>query len=76
MRLFTVFIRMAQAFLFYPLMVGVFLWLYIKDAHWIFGLAVIAAILIIDPILRIFAANMLKSMGKFLRDSMRKSGHK
>jgi len=69
MKFLIVFIRMAQiflpivwAYLFYPVMVGLFLWLYIKGTHWIYGLAVIVAILLIDPIWRVLAANMLKSI--------------
>lgn len=45
--------RMFHALAFYPLLIGLFVWLYIKDAHWIFGAAVIAAILIFDPIWRL-----------------------
>jgi len=64
MRFITVFLRMARAYLFYPVMIGIFLWLFIKDAHWIFGLAVITAILILDPIWRILAKNIYKSLQK------------
>ena len=39
--------------LFYPVMIGLFLWLYVTDKHWIFGVLVIIAILILDPIWRI-----------------------
>ena len=67
-----IFVRIAQAYLFYPVMVGLFLWLYIKGAHWIYGLVVIAAILSIDPIWRILAANMLKSIGKSIGEICRK----
>jgi len=67
MKFLIVFTRMARAYLFYPLMVGVFLWLYIKGAHWVYGLAVIVAILILDPIWRILAANTLKSIRKIGR---------
>jgi len=68
MRLITVFIRMARAYLFYPAMIGLFLWLYIRDAHWIYGLAVIVAILIIDPIWRI----LLKSIFKAIHNKWKK----
>jgi len=64
MRFLTVFIRMARAYLFYPTMVGLFLWLYFKESHWIFGAIVIAAILILDPIWRVLARNTLKSHRK------------
>lgn len=42
--------RMFYGLAFYPLMIGVFIWLYVTDKHWIFGVLVIAAILILDPI--------------------------
>ncbi len=46
--------------LFYPVMIGLFLWLYAADKHWIFGLFVIAAILILDPIWRIMGRRALE----------------
>ncbi|PHS36649.1 MAG: hypothetical protein COA91_12185 [Robiginitomaculum sp.] len=64
MRLITVLLRMARAFLFYPVMIGVFLWLYIRDVHWIYGLAVIVAILIVDPIWRILLKSIFKAIQK------------
>ena len=45
--------RMFYGLAFYPLMIGLFIWLYVTDKHWIFGVLVIAAILILDPIWRI-----------------------
>ena len=59
-----VFMRMTRAYLFYPLMIGIFLWLYIKDAHWIFGVMVIAAILILDPIWGAMAKNAMRMWRK------------
>jgi len=52
--------RIIRAYLFYPLMVGIFIWLYVKDAHVIFGLMVIVAILILDPIWRRMAQNAMR----------------
>lgn len=43
-----VFWRLFIAILFYPLMIGLLIWLYIKDAHWIFGVAIIGAVLWFD----------------------------
>jgi len=60
MKFITVFIRMARAYLFYPVMVGLFLWLYFTGAHWVFGLAVIVTILILDPIWWILAKNITR----------------
>jgi len=45
--------------LFYPVMIGVFLWLYFTDKHWIFGLLVIAVILALDPIWRVMGRRAL-----------------
>jgi hypothetical protein len=58
MKFLRVFGRFAHAFLFYPVMIGLFLWLYFTKAHWIFGVAVIVAILILDPIWRTLARNI------------------
>ncbi len=52
--------RVGRAYLFYPLMIGIFLWLYINKAHWIFGVMVIAAILILDPIWGSMAKNVMR----------------
>jgi len=62
MKFITVFFLMTRAILFYPFMIGLFLWLYIRDAHWIFGTTVIGAILILDPIWRILAVNTVKTL--------------
>jgi len=45
--------------LFYPVMIGVFLWLYFTDKHWVFGLLVIAVILSLDPIWRVMGRRAL-----------------
>jgi len=58
-RALRVFWRFGRAYLFYPLMIGIFLWIYVNDAHWIFGLMVIAAIFILDPIWRRMAKSAL-----------------
>jgi len=49
---------MFHAILFYPICIGLFIWLYIKEAHWGFGLIVILCILIFDPIWRIMARTL------------------
>lgn len=54
--------RLFHALFFYPIMFGVFLWLYFTDKHWIFGLAVLIAILVFDPIWRILGRNILNSI--------------
>jgi len=52
--------RFARAMLFYPAAIAIMLWLIFTGQHWIWGLAVLAAILILDPIYRIIIGNMLK----------------
>lgn len=52
--------RLGRAYLFYPLTVGLFIWVYMTDKHWIFGAAIIAAILIFDPIWRIIGGNIVR----------------
>jgi len=64
MKALTVFWRIAHAYLFYPAMVGLFLWLYFKKAHWGFGLLVIIAILVLDPIWRTLARSAMKKRSK------------
>jgi len=41
--------RFLRIYLFYPLMIGAFIYVYIQDYHWIWGLLIIAAIVFIDP---------------------------
>lgn len=45
--------QLFQGLLFYPVMIGLFLWVYFTDKHFIFGLLIIAAILWLDPIWRL-----------------------
>lgn len=62
MKFLRVFVRFAQAYLFYPVMIGLFLWLYFTGAHWIFGIAVLAAIFILDPIWRTLVGNIRQNL--------------
>ena len=48
--------------LFYPVMIGIFLWLYFTDKHWIFGLLVIAVILALDPIWRVMGRRAIEML--------------
>jgi len=56
--------RLFHALAFYPLMIGGFIWLYIKGAHWIWGAAIIAGILIFDPMWRAIGHNILRMVQK------------
>ena len=56
--------RLFQAYFFYPIMIGLFLWLYFTDAHWIFGLAVILATLVLDRTWYHLARNAWRLMSK------------
>lgn len=44
--------RMIRIFLFYPVLIGTFFYVYIKGYHWFWGLLIIIFILIFDPIFR------------------------
>lgn len=52
--------RFARAMLFYPAAIVLMVWLIFTGQHWIWGVGVLAAVLILDPIYRIIAKNMLK----------------
>jgi len=56
--------RLFHALAFYPILIGVFIWLYFKGAHWIYGLAIIAIILIFDPIWRLLLKRVLSIIRK------------
>lgn len=56
--------RLFHGLVFYPLMVGLFIWLFVKGVHWGFGLAVIVAILVLDPMWRIIATNVWTNIRK------------
>jgi len=56
--------RLFHALAFYPIMIGVFLWLYFKGAHWIWGALIIASMLIFDPIWRVMGRNVLRMIQK------------
>ncbi|WP_026940893.1 hypothetical protein [Hellea balneolensis] len=56
--------RLFHALAFYPIMIGVFIWLYIDGADWIWGAFIIAGILIFDPIWRIMGRNILNMIQK------------
>ncbi len=52
--------RLGRALLFYPAAVGIMIWLILTQQHWIWGVAVLAAVLILDPIYRIMLRSILK----------------
>jgi len=49
----------ARALLFYPAAIGIMVWLTITGKHWIWGVTVLAAVLILDPIYRIILGSIL-----------------
>lgn len=51
--------RLARALLFYPAAIAVMIWLILTGQHWIWGIAVLAAVLIFDPIYRIMLRGIL-----------------
>ena len=52
--------RFARALLFYPAAIGIMLWLIWTGQHWLWGVAVLAAVLILDPIYRIILRSLLQ----------------
>ena len=58
----SAFWNLFHALAFYPLMIGGFMWLYFKSAHWGYGVAIIVAILIFDPIWRVMAKNIWRML--------------
>ncbi len=51
--------RFTRAFLFYPAAIGAMIWLVLTNQHWIWGVGVLAAVLILDPIYRIMLSSIL-----------------
>ena len=54
--------RMIRVFLFYPLLIGAFFYVYIKGYHWIWGLLIIILILFVDPTFRILWRGIRRTM--------------
>ncbi len=52
-------LRLIRAYLFYPTAIGVMIWLILNDKHWGWGVIVLAAVLIFDPIYRIMLRRIL-----------------
>lgn len=67
-RALTAMWQLFSGLLFYPLMIGLFIWLYLADKHWIFGLIVILVILWVDPIWRIMGRRALEMVSPNKRD--------
>jgi len=51
--------RFARALLFYPAAVVIMIWLIVTGQHWGWGLVVLGAVLILDPIYRIMLGSIL-----------------
>ena len=60
MSIFRMFYRAALLLLFYPAMIALMIWLWWTGQHWIWGICVIAAVLILDPIYRVFARGLIQ----------------
>lgn len=48
-KLWLVFWRMGVVYFFYPVMIGIMIYITYKGYHWGFGALVIAVILVLDP---------------------------
>lgn len=53
--------RLFVGLAFYPIMLGLFFWIWYKGYHWIFGAGVVAAILLLDPIWMRLLQNLRRS---------------
>lgn len=58
MRVLTVFWRMFRAYAFYPAAIGLFIWLYVKGAHWVWGALLVGVILYLDRLWLIILRNL------------------
>ena len=48
-------LKVYWAFLYYPLLLALFIWLWVKGVHWIWGAIVVIAMVVWDPVwLRFF----------------------
>ena len=52
--------RLFQAIFFYPILFGLFIWVWITGKHWLWGLAIVIAILVFDPVWRMLGRNIIK----------------
>lgn len=52
MKAFKAILEVYFAFLFYPALISLFIWLWIKGAHWGWGIIIITVILFFDPLWR------------------------
>ncbi|WP_427450993.1 hypothetical protein [Litorimonas sp. WD9-15] len=52
-------IRLALSIFFFPAVFGTMIWLWMTGQHWVWGVLVIAAVLIFDPIYRIIGGSIL-----------------
>ncbi len=50
MKTFAAILKVYWAFLYYPLLLTLFIWLWVKGAHWIWGAAVVLIMVVFDPI--------------------------
>lgn len=59
-RIWRVFWRMGRVYLFYPVMIGLMIWIDYNNYHWIFGALVIVAIFVLDPMWKRMARNAMR----------------
>ena len=46
-------LRMLRAYLYYPLLIGSAIWIYIKDAHFIWAIALLIGVWFFDPVVHL-----------------------
>ncbi len=60
----TTYMRLLYAVAFYPVMIGLLIWVNVKGFHWGYSLLIVAIILSLDPLWRIIFTNILKWLGR------------
>lgn len=51
--------RLFSALAFYPFAFGLLIWLWVKGAHWLWGLGILIAVFIFDPIWGLIAKRII-----------------
>ncbi len=53
-----VFWRVLKAYLYYPFLIGAAVWIYVKDAHILWAVALVGFVWLYDPVIHLFRRNL------------------
>jgi len=53
-------LRLLLSLIFYPVVIVIMLWLIFTNQHWIWGVLVLVAVVVLDPIYRIIFKSVVK----------------